>query len=59
MRHWTGGFSLFLHHPLEKFMQKCEAKNEKKLSSESLEIVRNEKNAFFASKMKNIQVFDN
>ena len=58
MRHWAGGFSLFLHHAIRKIHAKMLSQNEKKLSSGSSEILRNEKNAFFASRMKSIQIFD-
>ena len=46
VRHWAGGFSLFLHHTIRKNQAKIQAKNEKNLSSGSSEIAKNEGNAF-------------
>ena len=45
VRYWTGEFSLFYTIRFEKIKQKCEARNEKNLSSGSSEILKNEENA--------------
>ena len=46
VRHWAGGFSLFLHYTIWKNQAKMLGQKWKKFVSGSSEIVKNKENAF-------------